>query len=225
MARKPRFPGIDWYCDNCGAHLNNQKYFNDHKYTWKCKECGYKNSISWDNINPGDSNVTKFLLRLLGFLSYIGFASSVMLAIAIFFFQADKSSCLAPFLIFLGLYVFIFVISIIVEFGIRRYLKFNVKNLVRVILRNVIEDITVPFMCIRELLSNFLSFITHLIPIKRKYIWHSNKSIIFFSVVYLFITILEIVVFSKIVGFGLSDWRILIINGIEWLKQQVPEMI
>ena len=45
-----RFPGIDWWCDHCGAYLNNKKGFNDHKYTWKCTKCGHKNSISRDNI-------------------------------------------------------------------------------------------------------------------------------------------------------------------------------
>ena len=45
-----RFPEIDWFCDRCGAKLNSQKGFDDHRYVWKCKECGYKNSISADNI-------------------------------------------------------------------------------------------------------------------------------------------------------------------------------
>ena len=45
-----RFPNVDWYCDKCGAYLNVQDGFDDHKYIWKCKECGYKNSISKDNI-------------------------------------------------------------------------------------------------------------------------------------------------------------------------------
>ena len=40
-----RFAGIDWWCDRCGAYLNSQSGFNDHKYTWKCTECGFKNSI------------------------------------------------------------------------------------------------------------------------------------------------------------------------------------
>lgn len=47
---KKRFPGIDWWCDRCGAHLNNQAGFNDHKYIWRCTECGHKNSISATNI-------------------------------------------------------------------------------------------------------------------------------------------------------------------------------
>lgn len=45
-----RFPGIIWYCDKCHAYLNRQKGFDDHKKTWKCTECGYKNEISEDNI-------------------------------------------------------------------------------------------------------------------------------------------------------------------------------
>ena len=45
-----RFPYIDWYCDRCGSHLNDQKGFDDHHYVWKCTECGYKNSISAANI-------------------------------------------------------------------------------------------------------------------------------------------------------------------------------
>lgn len=27
-----RFPGIDWHCDRCGAYLNSQEGFDDHKY-------------------------------------------------------------------------------------------------------------------------------------------------------------------------------------------------
>ena len=45
-----RFPDIDWWCDRCGAYLNGQEGFDDHKYIWKCTECGHKNSISSDNI-------------------------------------------------------------------------------------------------------------------------------------------------------------------------------
>ncbi|KSU09355.1 Sec23/Sec24 zinc finger-containing protein [Lactococcus lactis] len=45
-----RFPDIDWWCDYCGAYLNEQIGFDDHKYTWKCTECGFKSSISKDNI-------------------------------------------------------------------------------------------------------------------------------------------------------------------------------
>ena len=47
---RDRFPNVTWWCDACGAKLNCQEGFDDHKYTWKCTECGYKNSISRDNI-------------------------------------------------------------------------------------------------------------------------------------------------------------------------------
>lgn len=45
-----RFPDIDWYCDGCGAYLNDQDEFDDSHYVWECEECGYKSSISWNNI-------------------------------------------------------------------------------------------------------------------------------------------------------------------------------
>jgi hypothetical protein len=40
-----RFPGIEWYCDRCGEHLNEQEGFDDHHHIWKCTNCGYKNAI------------------------------------------------------------------------------------------------------------------------------------------------------------------------------------
>lgn len=45
-----RFDNVDWYCDRCGAYLNSQPGFDDHKYLWKCQKCGYKSSISKANI-------------------------------------------------------------------------------------------------------------------------------------------------------------------------------
>ena len=45
-----RFPDIDWWCDRCGAYLNDQDGFDDNNYTHKCTACGHKNSISKDNI-------------------------------------------------------------------------------------------------------------------------------------------------------------------------------
>ena len=54
-----RFPGIDWYCDRCHAHLNDQPGFDDHKYTWACTECGYKNSISATNIYDPEEDFRK----------------------------------------------------------------------------------------------------------------------------------------------------------------------
>lgn len=45
-----RFPDVDWFCDRCDANLNTQSGFDDSRYTWKCEECGHKNSISRDNL-------------------------------------------------------------------------------------------------------------------------------------------------------------------------------
>ncbi len=44
------YPGIDWYCDRCGALLTGQPGFNDHHKIWKCRRCGYKNLIDIENI-------------------------------------------------------------------------------------------------------------------------------------------------------------------------------
>lgn len=41
--------GCDWYCDNCGAHLNSQLGFGAGT-TWTCRKCGYENDVSEDNI-------------------------------------------------------------------------------------------------------------------------------------------------------------------------------
>ena len=54
------FPGIDWHCDRCGAYLNSQEGFDDHKYLWKCTECGHKNSISRDDIYASDDEFNKY---------------------------------------------------------------------------------------------------------------------------------------------------------------------
>ena len=51
-----RFPGIDLCCDRCNAYLNDQPRFDDHHYVWKCTECGYKNSISSDDIYESEED-------------------------------------------------------------------------------------------------------------------------------------------------------------------------
>ncbi len=212
MAKKPRFPDIIWYCDHCGALLSSQSGFDDHKYTWKCKKCGYKNSISWDNINPGDSLGTRLLLVFLGLLSFIGFWTSIMLAISMFAFSADKNTYIMPFFIFLGLYLFVFAVLLIVEFGIR-HTVFSTRNLFIVILRNLKEDLLAPFMVVKEVLSDLLSMITRLLPIKRKHVRHSNIKIVVLSIIYILLIAAEIVAFNKINHFGASNWWNLILNG------------
>jgi DNA-directed RNA polymerase subunit M/transcription elongation factor TFIIS len=52
--------GFDWYCDNCGAYLNSQPYFSEKRNSWTCKECGYKNRITADNIYMPGVNDEEF---------------------------------------------------------------------------------------------------------------------------------------------------------------------
>lgn len=211
MAREPRFPGINWYCDHCGALLNTQRKFDDHKYIWKCTECGFKNSISWNNINNGDSTTLKFLLHIIGFLSYVSFWTGVMLAVAMFVFQADRNKYFPLFLASVGMYFIAFGLGMIIEFRFR-HTKFSLKNLLIVIFRNLKEDLLAPLMAIKEIISNLLSFITQKFP--RKYVWYSNKGILAFSIMYVMILVVEFFVLSKIIGFGLGDWCRLISTGI-----------
>jgi len=51
-----RFPDIDWYCDRCNTSLNSQSGFDDHRYIWRCEECGFKNSISAANIYESEED-------------------------------------------------------------------------------------------------------------------------------------------------------------------------
>ncbi|MBM7690509.1 Sec23/Sec24 zinc finger-containing protein [Enterococcus ureilyticus] len=59
-----RFPDVDWWCDNCDKQLNIQNNFDDYKFVWKCTECGYKNSISKDNVFDEDDEPKGFFKNL-----------------------------------------------------------------------------------------------------------------------------------------------------------------
>lgn len=211
MARKPRFPGIDWYCDHCGALLNNQKHFDDHKYTWKCTECGFKNSISWDNIRSGDSSAMKFLLYLIGFLSYVGLWTGIMLAVAIFAFNADRNQYFTLFLSSVGVYVLAFILGLFIEFALR-HTTFSIGNLCFVIFRNLKEDILAPFMAFKEISSILLSVIKR--KISKNYVWKSNKVILSSAIIYAVIFVIEFILLSGIIGFRLSDWSRLITAAV-----------
>ena len=45
-----KYPGIEFYCDACNEHLNEQEGFDDHLHLWKCTKCGYENEISAEVI-------------------------------------------------------------------------------------------------------------------------------------------------------------------------------
>ena len=51
-----RFPGVEWYCDGCGAHLNEQSGFDDHLPSWKCTACGYENRLEASEIYDNDED-------------------------------------------------------------------------------------------------------------------------------------------------------------------------
>ena len=51
-----RFPGIEWYCDHCRAHLNEQEGFDDHVHSWKCRVCGYLNQIEFEEIYDNEED-------------------------------------------------------------------------------------------------------------------------------------------------------------------------
>lgn len=53
---KSRFPGIEWYCDGCGGHLNEQPGFDDHAGAWTCRLCGYENRLSSDEIYDNEED-------------------------------------------------------------------------------------------------------------------------------------------------------------------------
>lgn len=44
------FSSVDWYCDSCNAHLNDQVGFNTESGKWECTECGHVNSVSDEDI-------------------------------------------------------------------------------------------------------------------------------------------------------------------------------
>lgn len=45
-----QFPGTEWYCDECGGHLNEQPGFDDHLPAWQCRRCGHINPINFDRL-------------------------------------------------------------------------------------------------------------------------------------------------------------------------------
>lgn len=41
---------VFWFCDECGAYLNNQEGFERSERRHICKNCGYENDITFDNV-------------------------------------------------------------------------------------------------------------------------------------------------------------------------------
>ena len=51
-----RFPGIEWMCDSCHAHLNEQPGFDDHLPVWQCRACGHLNELSLEEIYESEED-------------------------------------------------------------------------------------------------------------------------------------------------------------------------
>lgn len=51
-----RFPNIEWYCDGCGAHLNEQEGFDDHLPVWTCRACGQVNKLDLTECYENDED-------------------------------------------------------------------------------------------------------------------------------------------------------------------------
>ena len=58
-----RFPGIDWFCDNCQDYLNKQDGFDDHLPLWQCRKCGYVNIIDYDEIYENEEDARNHIHR------------------------------------------------------------------------------------------------------------------------------------------------------------------
>lgn len=48
--------GCDWYCDCCGAYMNNQQGFTTFSGGWTCTECGAFNDVSENNVIPEEGS-------------------------------------------------------------------------------------------------------------------------------------------------------------------------
>lgn len=58
-----RFPGVDWYCDECHDYLNKQDGFDDHLPVWQCRKCGYLNRIDYDEIYENEEDARNHIHR------------------------------------------------------------------------------------------------------------------------------------------------------------------
>jgi len=222
--REPRFPNIDWYCDNCNALLNNQKGFDDHKYIWKCTGCGYKNSISWSNIIYDDPPIVKFLLYVLGFISYISFWTSVMLGVAMFCFQAEKKVFLVPFYIFIGIYFVAYLFDLLIEFTVR-HKKITILYAIKVFFRNLKEDFVAPFLSVRELVNSFIHLVLNKLHIRTKFKWYNNRMIVIRSLFCTLIALIELYIFIKITKIELNSLVTVIPSILNFVRNFISSII
>lgn len=52
---------IFWFCDECNTYLNNQEGFDRHALRHICRECGYENDTTFDNVRGICSDCGKII--------------------------------------------------------------------------------------------------------------------------------------------------------------------
>ena len=205
--KQPRFPGIDWYCDHCGDLLNNQKGFDDHKYIWQCRKCGYKNSISVANISPATSPFTKKLYQLFGFIDGTLMYTITMLLITCAF-RRELIGRVTHFIGYLLLsLVFMTIISVLFEYRLYHRKK-DIKTFFYLFFRDLKEDIIEPLATI----FNFVTLpITMMIEHSIEKEHHftrtpisTYKGLIFNGSYWLLLVVVEILIFCFI-----TQWNFL----------------
>ena len=140
MEREPRFPDVDWYCDRCNAYLNTQIGFDDHKYLWKCTECGFKNSISRDNIRDSNYAIVNGLLSLVEFIRTLCLHSIFIYAIAM-----TLNMRMLPYFQYMHLIYAAYPVLIVVYLLIMLYGHFHGVGILATIIDMIVGDIFRPY--------------------------------------------------------------------------------
>lgn len=51
LSRRDKRKSVFWFCDNCETYLNVQDGFSTKTGTWLCRNCGFINDVTNDNID------------------------------------------------------------------------------------------------------------------------------------------------------------------------------
>ena len=199
-----RFPGVEWYCDNCGARLDDQEGFTDHKYVWKCKNCNYKNSISRDNIINLENNK---VLRLIGLILGLIRSASIYVILDVVFssliFHIDLLK-LPKWMFFVSIiYPVVCVFSLIFETRILKYSEGS--TLPSTVIYYIFDDIVRPF----KEIGKFGIALFALFHADNK--WHCFCRLIIIFL-YLLIIIGSFTLLSWLIHYNWENW-------ITWVKE------
>lgn len=211
--REPRFPDIAWYCDQCGALLNSQDNFDDHKYIWKCTACGYKNSISSANIidsnpyTPANTQKQQHILYVIGLLKSVCLRITLAFAISLLLENNIRRQDITAFFAFLT--VAIEIGGIIYEQHLAKW-KISFKNVLFVIRRNIKEGISmiIPFGSIGALFRR-RRFIQKMPKELQKKERENRRFATIVSWLHIISFIGTLILFSYLIHYGFKDWGIL----------------